>query len=309
MQQITDVLILGGGAAGYTAALYAARAGLSTLVVEKMSVGGQMAVTDVIENYPGFPDGIDGFTLGMEMQRGAERFGAKTVYGEVSSAELAAPIKRVTVDGEVYRSKAVILAMGASPRLLGLEGEKELTGRGVHYCAHCDGRFYKDKTVFVVGGGNSAVSAALYLSHLCKKVLLVHRRDVLRATRVYHEQLVKVPNIEILWNSRPAALVQENDRLTALVIEDVKTGMTRQIEADGVFVEIGRTPDTAIVKGQVTLDDYGYIIADESTKTNLEGVFAAGDVRQKVLRQIITAASDGAVAATMAEEYIFGTEM
>ncbi len=309
MQQITDVLILGGGAAGYTAALYAARAGLSALVVERMSPGGQMATTDLIENYPGFPDGIDGFTLGMQMQTGAEKFGAKTVYGEVQSLELTAPVKQVTVDGEVYRSKAVILAMGASPRLLGLAGEGELTGRGVHYCAHCDGRFYKDKTVVVVGGGNSAVSAALYLSNLCKKVLLVHRRDSLRATRIYHEQLEKASNIEIRWNSRPAALVSENGRLTALAIEDVKTKEAQKIDADGVFVEIGRTPDTAIVKGQVTLDEYGYIVAGESTKTNLEGVFAAGDVRQKALRQIITAASDGAVAATMAEEYILGLEM
>ncbi len=309
MQQIIDVLILGGGAAGYTAALYAARAGLSTLVVEKMSPGGQMATTDLIENYPGFPDGIDGFTLGMEMQRGAERFGAVTVYGEVQSVDLTSPIKRITTEDDTYSAKTVILAMGASPRLLGVEGEKELTGRGVHYCAHCDGRFYKDKTVFVVGGGNSAVSAALYLSHLCRKVILVHRRDSLRATKVYHEQLAKASNIEILWNSRLCAFLQDNGRVTGAVIEDMQTGKRREIPAEGVFVEIGRTPDTAIVKDQVTLDDYSYILADESTKTNLDGVFAAGDVRQKALRQIITAASDGAVAATMAEEYIFSKEM
>ena len=309
MQQIIDILILGGGAAGYTAALYAARAGLSTAVVEKMSPGGQMAFTDLIENYPGFPDGIDGFTLSMEMQRGAERFGAETVYGEVQSVDLTLPIKRVITDSETYEAKTVILAMGASPRLLGLAHEKELTGKGVHYCAHCDGRFYKDKTVFVVGGGNSAVSAALYLSHLCRKVMLVHRRDSLRATKVYHEQLAKATNIEILWNSRLSTFLQENGRLTGAVIEDVTNGSQREVFADAVFVEIGRTPDTAILKGQVILDAYGYIASDESTKTNLDGVFAAGDVRTKHLRQVITAASDGAVAATMAEEYILGKEV
>ena len=303
MERIYDTVIIGGGAAGYTAALYAARAGLDTLVIEKLSVGGQMALTDVIDNYPGFPEGVDGFTLGMQMQSGAARFGAETLYAEVLSVSLADRIKRITTtDGEIL-AKAVILATGADPRRLGLDGEERLTGRGVHYCAHCDGRFYKDKTVVVVGGGNSAASDALYLSHLAKKVILVHRRDTLRATKIYHEPLMRAENLEFRWNSRVSALL-EDGRLIGAEITDTHNGEISRVDCDAVFVSIGREPITALFEGQIALDDAGYIQADESTKTNLAGVFAAGDVRTKALRQVITAAADGAVAAHFAEEYL-----
>ena len=303
MDHIYDVIIIGGGPAGYSAALYSARAGLDTLVIEKMSAGGQMALTGDIENYPGFNDGVDGFTLGMNMQSGAERFGAHTEYAEVKSLDLLKSVKEIKTDSATYYAKAVILAMGASPRELGIAGEREFTSRGIHYCAHCDGRFYKDKTVVVVGGGNSAVSDALYLSRIAKKVILVHRRDTLRATKIYHEPLKKADNVEFLWNSQISSILTDN-RVIGAIIKNVNSNEETQIDCDAIFVSIGRRPDTDIVKSVITLDENGYIIADESTKTSISGVFAAGDIRTKALRQIVTAASDGAVAAHFAEEYI-----
>lgn len=303
MDHIYDVIIIGGGPAGYSAAIYSARAGLDTLVIEKMSAGGQMALTEDIENYPGFNDGVDGFTLGMNMQSGAERFGAHTEYAEVKSLDLLKSVKEIKTDSATYYAKAVILAMGASPRELGIAGEREFTSRGIHYCAHCDGRFYKDKTVIVVGGGNSAVSDALYLSRIAKKVILVHRRDTLRATKIYHEPLKKADNVEFLWNSQISSILTDN-RVIGAIIKNVNSNEETQIDCDAIFVSIGRRPDTDIVKSVIALDENGYIIADESTKTSISGVFAAGDIRTKALRQIVTAASDGAVAAHFAEEYI-----
>ena len=303
MDHIYDVIIIGGGPAGYTAALYASRAGLDTLVIEKMSAGGQMALTGDIENYPGFADGIDGFTLGMNMQSGAEKFGAHTEYAEVTALDLQKSIKEVKTDNSIFYTKTIILAMGASPRELGVEREKELTSRGVHYCAHCDGRFYKDKTVIVVGGGNSAVSDALYLSRIAKKVILVHRRDTLRATKIYHEPLKNADNIEFLWNSQIIKFIGET-KLSGAVVKNALDSKETKIDCDAVFISIGRRPDTDILSGTVALDENGYVIADESTKTNISGVFAAGDLRTKTLRQIVTATADGAVAAYFAEEYL-----
>ena len=303
MGKIYDMIIIGGGPAGYTAALYAARAGLDTLIIEKMSAGGQMALTGDIENYPGFDEGVDGLTLGMKMQAGAERFGARSEYGDVSAVELDVDIKTVHTDVATYSARTVVIATGADPRELGLPGERELVGRGVHYCAHCDGRFYKGKTVIVVGGGNSAAADALYLSRLAERVILVHRRDTLRATKIYHEPLMKADNIEFRWNSTLSELIVDG-RGTGAVLTNVKTGDTEAVDCHGVFVSIGRKPNTALFKDQLALDENGYIIADESTRTSLRGVFAAGDVRAKALRQVITAASDGAVAAHYAEEYL-----
>ena len=302
MRNIYDVIIIGGGPAGYTAALYAARAGLDTLIIEKMSVGGQMTLTGDIENYPGF-ESIDGFTLGMNMQAAAEKFGAITEYGEVTAVDLNKNIKEIKIDQATYYSKTVILAMGASPRLLGIEGEAEFTGRGIHYCAHCDGRFYKDKTVAVIGGGNSAVADALYLSRIAKKVILVHRRDTLRATKIYHEPLKNTQNVEFMWNLQVSKLITDT-RVKGAIIKNTLTNQESALDCDAIFVSIGRRPDTNIVKDIIDLDENGYIIADESTKTNIDGVFVAGDVRTKALRQIVTATSDGAVAAHFAEEYI-----
>lgn len=304
MNNLYDVIVIGGGPAGYTAALYATRAGLKTLILEKLSVGGQMALTGDIENYPGFADGIDGFTLGANMQAAAEKFGAVTEYGEVTSLELTVDPKIVRTDFAEYHAKTVIIATGASPRELGLAGEREHIGRGIHYCAHCDGRFYKDKTVIVVGGGNSAVSDALYLSHLAKRVILIHRRDTLRASKIYHESILKAENVEILWNSQISELLSSDGRISGAMIKNVLSQEESKLDCNAVFISIGRRPDTDILKGIIDLDENGYIIADESTKTAIEGVFAAGDARTKVLRQIVTATADGAVAAHFAEEYI-----
>lgn len=305
MEHVYDIVIIGGGPAGYTAALYAARAGFDTVLLERISAGGQMALTGEIDNYPGFEEGIDGFTLSMKMQQGAERFGAKTEYAEVTAVDLSGKIKKVETTGGDFRGKTVIIATGANPRELGLPGEQELIGRGVHYCAHCDGRFYKDKTVVVVGGGNSAASDALYLSRLAKKVYVVHRRDTLRATKVYHDPLLKAENVEFLWNSTVSALIAD-ERLTGVKVKDVQTGASRELTCDGVFVSIGRKPATDFLAGAVELDALGYVVADESTRTNIEGVYAVGDVRTKPLRQIVTAVSDGAVAVHYAEEYLAG---
>ncbi len=303
MERIYDMLVIGGGPAGYTAALYATRAGLETVVLEKMSAGGQMALTDIIDNYPGFDEGVDGLTLGMKMQAGAERFGAVTEYGEVMSVDLDGGVKTVVTDSKTYYTKTLVIATGANPRELGLPAERELLGRGVHYCAHCDGRFYKDKTVAVIGGGNSAVSDALYLSNLAKKVLVIHRRDTLRATKIYHDPLMKKENVEFYWNSTVSDMHGEEHGV-GLRLKNVSTGEMTSVMCDGVFVSIGRKPATELFDGKLALDEYGYIVADESTKTSVPGVYAVGDVRTKALRQVITAASDGAVAVHFAEEYL-----
>ena len=303
MDSILDVLIIGGGPAGYTAALYAARAGLNTAVVEQLSPGGQMGLTDIIDNYPGFDEGIDGFTLGMKMQQGAERFGAKTVYDQVINVDFSVQPFRVTTAGATMQSKTVIIATGVNPRELGLANEQSLVGRGVHYCAHCDGRFYKDKTVMVIGGGNSAVSDALYLSRLAKKVYLVHRRDSLRATKIYHEPLMQAENVEFLWNSAVTEILADG-RVVGANVTDVKTGRVKKVDCEGIFVSIGRKPAVDFLDGSINLDENGYIIAGEDTRTNVPGVFAAGDIRTKQLRQVITAAGDGAMAAHEAEMYL-----
>ena len=302
MKHIYDMIVIGGGPAGYAAALYASRAGLDTLVIEKMSVGGQMALTDIIDNYPGFHEGVDGFTLGMQMQAGAERFGAKTEYDEITSVELSLEIKKIVGMTREYFARTVVIATGANPRELGIEGEEKLIGRGLHYCAHCDGRFYKNKTVAVVGGGNSAVSDALYLSHLAKKVYIIHRRDSLRATKIYHEPLMKAENVEVVWDSAVSDYITDG-RVIGAKLRNLKSGEESELRFDGLFVSIGRKPATELFT-ELALDGAGYIIADETTRTAIPGVFAVGDVRTKALRQVVTAVSDGAVAAHFAEEYL-----
>lgn len=302
-QHLYDMVIVGGGPAGLTAALYAARAGLDAIVLEKLSPGGQMALAHKIDNYPGVEEGPDGFSLAEKMRRQAERFGATWVYGEVRSLTLNATPKLIETDKGIFRGKTVVLATGASPRALGVPHEGEWSGRGVSYCAACDGMFYRGKTVVVVGGGNSAAADALLLSRLAKKVILVHRRDTLRATKIYHEPLLNAENVEFRWNSTVSQLLGE-DRLTGVGLKDVLSGAESTVECDGVFVSIGRKPATALVEGQLALDDGGYVIAGETTQTNIPGVFAAGDVRTKQLRQVLTAACDGAVAVHMAEKYL-----
>ena len=296
MERLYDMIVIGGGPAGYTAALYAARAGLSTLVLEKLSAGGQMALTEQIDNYPGF-------TLGEKMQQSAERFGAVTELAEVYKASLSGRIKTLDTSEGVFQGRTVVIATGASPRPLGVPGEDALVGKGVHYCAACDGAPYRGKTVAVVGGGNSAAADALTLSRIAKKVYLIHRRDSLRATTPSPEPLMNAPNVEFCWNSTASALPHDS-RLTGLRLKDVNTDTEHDLACDGVFISVGRAPATELFRRELALDKSGYIIADESTRTNLPGVFAAGDVRTKALRQVVTAVSDGAVAVHYAEEYL-----
>ena len=298
-----DVIILGGGQGGYTAALYCARAGLSTMVLEKMWPGVQMATTSRVDNYPGFEEGVDGIELSGKMQQSAERFGVVTQIGEVLSIDLESQPKVIRTGKGDLEAKAVILATGAAPRTLGIPGEDELRGRGMAYCATCDGMFYRNRTVVVVGGGNSAVADALFLAKICKKVYIVHRRDTLRASKTYMKTLEKTENIEFVWDSRVVEVLHD-DLVTGVKVENVKTGDVTELSCEGVFVAVGRTPNTDMFKGVLDLDGQGYLIADKTTRTNIPGVFAVGDVRTKPLRQIVTATADGAVASKYAEEYL-----
>ena len=297
-EKIYDMLIVGGGPGGYTAALYAARAGLGVLVLEKLAAGGQMAETPQIDNYPGYT-GLDGFTLGQQMKEGAEKFGAQSRFAEVTKLHLEGEIKSVDTTDGVFYGKTVVVATGAHPRKLNVPGEQALYGRGVHYCAACDGMFYRGKTVAVVGGGNTAAAAVSVLSRVASKVLLIHRRDTLRASGVYHKPLQGLPNVEFHWN----ATVKEI-RQGEIAIENTISGETQVLPCDGVFVSVGRQPETSLVAGLLHLDEQGYITADESTRTNIPGVYAVGDVRTKGLRQIVTAVADGATAVHYAEEYL-----
>lgn len=302
-----DMIVVGGGPGGYTAALYAARAGLDVLVLEKLSAGGQMALTETIDNYPGFPEGIDGFTLAEAMQQQAERFGAHSEYAEVEAMDLTASPKVLQTSAGTFTAKTVVIATGADPRPLGLADEAALTGRGVAYCAACDGMRYKGKTAVVVGGGNSAAEDALLLTRIAKKVILVHRRDTLRATKIYHEPLQQAENLEFRWNSAVTELLHD-DKLTGIRLRDLRTGAETDLPCDAVFISVGRQPATELVAGQLERDSSGYIIADETTRTHLPGVYAVGDVRTKPLRQVVTAVADGAMAVHAAEQYLAGGE-
>lgn len=302
-----DMIVVGGGPGGYTAALYAARSGLDVLVLEKLSAGGQMALTETIENYPGFPEGIDGFTLAETMQQQAERFGARSEYAEVEAIDLAATPKVLQTSAGTFTARTVVIATGADPRPLGLADEAALTGRGVAYCAACDGMRYKGKTVVVVGGGNSAAEDALLLTRIAKKVILVHRRDTLRATKIYHKPLQQAENLEFRWNSAVTELLHD-DKLTGVRLRDLRTGAETDLPCDAVFISVGRKPATDLVAGQLERDAAGYIIADETTRTALPGVYAVGDVRTKPLRQVVTAVADGATAVHAAEQYLAGGE-
>ena len=300
---VYDMIIVGGGPGGYTSALYAARAGFNVLVLEKFSAGGQMALTHQIDNYPGFEDGIDGFSLADKMKKQAERFGARSENAEVIKVNLTVNPKEIETAKGTFLSKTVVLAAGANPRELGVDKETELIGRGVAYCASCDGMFYRGKTVVVVGGGNTAAADAILLSRIAKKVIIVHRRDTLKATRIYHEPLMNAENVEFKWDSTVTELLHE-DKITGVKIKNVKTGEESIIDCDGVFVSVGRKPATDFLGSQLDLDENGYIIADETTKTSIPGVYAVGDIRTKQLRQVVTAVSDGAMAVHSAEEYL-----
>ena len=297
-----DIAIIGGGPAGYTAAIYARRSGRSVVLIEKSSPGGQMGITSVIENYPGF-ESVDGFELAMRMQSQAEKLGTAIVSGDVTAVSLDGLVKTVTATSGEYKTKAVIIATGAKPRLLGVKGEKEFTGRGVSYCATCDGMFYRKKTVVVFGGGNTALEDAVYLSNICEKVIVVHRRDKFRATK-YEVSLAEAKaNVEFRLGAVAEEIIGTDGRVSGVSLS-YADGRKESIDCSGVFIAIGRVPDTGMFDGQLELDPDGYVAAGEDCKTSIAGVYAAGDVRTKALRQIVTAASDGANAARSADEWL-----
>lgn len=301
-KKVFDIAVIGGGPAGYTAAIYAGRAGYTCVVFEKASPGGQMGITSSIENYPGFVS-VDGFELASKMMEQAMNFGAAFVYEEVTAVQLDGKTKTVQTDSAAYECRAVILATGAKPRLLGVPGETEFSGRGVSYCATCDGMFFRGKTVVVNGGGDTAFEDALYLSNVCEKVYLVHRRDSFRAAASMVKKAEAKGNITFIKNALISEIVGGMS-VTGVRLTDTKTGEESTVDCSGVFVAVGRIPDTALVKDQLALDGNGYVIADETTKTTVPGVFAAGDVRTKALRQIVTACADGAAAMHYAEEWM-----
>lgn len=300
---VFDVAVIGSGPAGMTAALYAARAGLSVAVFERITPGGQLGQTEHIENYPGFPDGINGFDLAFAMKQQADRFGAVNVGEEILSVDFSASPKVLNTGFGTYGAKSVIVATGAKPRRLGLDLEGELGGRGVSYCATCDGNFFKDRDVVIVGGGNTAVADAIYMARIARKVYLVHRRDTLRATAIYHKMLEELDAVEFVWNSGIKELLAKDGMLGGVIVEHYDTGETEEINCSGLFVAVGTEPNTEFLADALELDG-GYIVADESGRTSVDGVFAAGDVRTKTLRQVTTAVSDGANTAEAAAEYL-----
>jgi thioredoxin reductase (NADPH) len=297
-----DIIIIGGGPAGLAAGIYAARSGRGALLLESLYPGGQMTKTMNVENYPGFEQGVDGFSLAAKLEKQAQSFGLQTVTEEVVGVELNNPVKRVKTPGKEYEARAVIIATGASPRKLNIAREEELTGAGVSYCATCDGAFFKNRNVAVIGGGDTAIADALYLAHFVNKVYVVHRRDTLRAADVLQKAAFNEPKIEIVWNSVPDRILGDKE-VTGLVVK-YKTGEERELSVEGIFVAVGIMPNTTLFKGILDLDEGGYIIADAHMNTSVKGVYAAGDVRNTPLRQIVTAVADGAVAATSAVEYL-----
>lgn len=299
-----DVIIIGGGPAGMTAGLYASRARLKTLMLEKMMMGGQMMMTTKVENWPGYPGGIDGPELMMKFQEHCVEFGLETGYGSVEKIIDNGASKTLIVDGKELTCSAVIITTGVIPRKIGLEGEEGLVGRGVSYCATCDGAFFRDVPIAVIGGGDTAAEEALFLTRFASKVIMVHRRDELRATKILRERIAKNEKIEMAWNSVVDSFESDNSGLTGAILRDTKTGATRQIDVQGMFVAVGVTPTTSFVEGMLELSEDGYIKAGEDTHTNVPGVFAAGDCRTNILKQVSTAVGDGAVAAVMAEKYV-----
>ena len=299
----SDIAIIGGGPAGLTAGLYAARGGASVTLYEELFPGGQIAKTPLVENYPGFPDGVVGYEVGSLLQKQAEKFGLKVECAGATGLILEENPKRILLPDREDTAKAVILCMGAHARSLGIPREEALVGAGVSYCATCDGAFFKEKAVAVVGGGDTAISDALYLSRFCTSVTVVHRRDEFRAAAVLVEKAKQVPNIHFALSSVPVNLIGECC-VQGLEIMDLKTTEQRVLPVSGVFVAVGITPQSALVKGVVNMNEGGSILTDELMKTNIPGVYAAGDIRNTPLRQVITACADGAVAATSALEFI-----
>lgn len=298
-----DVIIIGGGPAGLAAGLYAGRAKLKTLLLEQMLAGGQAATTDLIENYPGAPEGTTGPQLTERMEEQAKKFGVEFLMAQVTGVDLKGREKTVITSEGSYRGKTVIIATGATHKKLGCPGEEEFTGRGVSYCATCDGAFYEDLPVAVVGGGDSAITEALYLTKFASRVYVIHRRDALRATKVVQDKAFAEPKIEFIWNS-VVEEIKGGEMVEEVRLKNIKTGTLQDLPVKGVFVYVGLVPNTEFLKGQVKLDERGYIPVTANMETNVPGVFAAGDVTVKLLRQVVTAVGDGATAAVAAEKYI-----
>ena len=298
-----DIIIIGSGPAGLSAAIYAQRACLDTIVIEKNGIsGGQVLNTWEVDNYPGFP-GVTGFELSRQFREHANKLGARVVQDEVVQVELSGNVKKVVCEEETYEARCVILASGAHHRTLEVPGEEELRGAGVSYCATCDGAFFRGRTVAVVGGGDAALEDAIFLARMCEKVYIVHRRDKLRGAKRLQEHLQALENIEFVWNSETVA-IEGNGQVEALQLRQTQTGEEKRLDVDGVFIAVGIAPESELYAGQLELDEQGYIRADESGQTSVPGVFAAGDVRTKALRQILTAASDGANCVASAERYL-----
>lgn len=298
-----DIIIIGSGPAGLSAAIYAQRACLDTIVIEKNGIsGGQVLNTWEVDNYPGFP-GVTGFELSRQFREHADKLGARVVQDEVVQVELSGNVKKVVCEEETYEARCVILASGAHHRTLEVPGEEELRGAGVSYCATCDGAFFRGRMVAVVGGGDAALEDAIFLARMCEKVYIVHRRDKLRGAKRLQERLQALENVEFVWNSETAA-IEGNGQVEALRLRQTKIGEERRLDVDGVFIAVGIAPESELYAGQLELDEQGYIRADESGQTSVPGVFAAGDVRTKALRQILTAASDGANCVASAERYL-----
>ena len=298
-----DLIIIGAGPAGLTAGLYAARARLKTLMLERLSPGGQVLMTDWVENYPGFPDGISGFDLIDKMRRQAEKFDLVIESQEVSRLELSPEKKVVVTDKGNLETRALILTSGATPRKLGIEGEELLIGKGVSYCATCDGPFYRDQEVALIGGGDTAVEEAIFLTRFAAKVHLIHRRDELRATKLLRERVMALDQVNIVWDTVPTRIVGDTE-VKGVDLKNVKTGKTSHLPVQGVFVFVGYIPNTELVKGQLELDKLGFVVTNNDMQTSVPGVFAAGDIRSKILRQIATAVGEGATAVFAVERYL-----
>ncbi|MBI4687167.1 MAG: thioredoxin-disulfide reductase [Nitrospirae bacterium] len=299
-----EVLIIGGGPGGLTAGLYTSRARLSSLLIEKAIPGGQVATIEWVENYPGFDEGVAGFDLSQKMENQAKKFGLEIIQGDVSDIKVEGNIKKVSLeDGQTFEAKSIILAVGASPRLLNIEGETKYRGKGVSYCATCDGAFFRDKKIAVIGGGSSAIQEAIFLTRFAEVVYIVHRRDELRAEKVLQERAFSNPKIKFIWNSVPEK-IDGADTVESLHVKNVKTGEAAPLEVQGVFIYIGYNPSTEFLKGLVRLDEQSYIITDDNMATSAPGIFAVGDVRSGSVKQISTATGDGTVAAINAEKYI-----
>ena len=300
-----DVIIIGGGPSGLSAGIYASRARLKTLLIEKAGCGGQIAITDHLENYPGFEEGINGFELAVKMEKQARTFGCEITYGEVVSIEGLDKTKKIILsDNKEYLTKTIIIASGANFKKLNIPGEKEFIGKGVSYCATCDGPFFRNKEIVVIGGGDSALQEALYLTKFVTKVNLIHRRDAFRAAKILQEKVFNEPKINIIYDN----VVEEisgTDTVEQIKLKNVKTGNIMQLAVNGMFVFVGWLPNTSFLKQtQIKLNEAGYILTDDNMKTSQEGIFACGDVRYKILRQVVTAAGDGATAAISAQHYL-----